>query len=557
MTPFDASPARPRPVVRARRQLIAHRLPLFAVAWLGTTLVWSAVLVVEGLVATPLALVLPAAHAVILAAALARVRADPGGPGVRRTIAAACVLLGVSTTVWFAVLGGDGDLLAFVLMTLYLAAALFFAWGWATALAVLVGTVVPWLCALPHLRFHMPTVELVAAIGVGSTVCLAIAEVAARTFGVAFERGERERQASDALARSRDAYRDLAENASDLIYTHDLEGRLTYVNRAFARFAGAPTDALVGRSCAKLMASHPAAPDVGSLIARIVAGEPVAPVEIPVAGPDGLRWLECAISDIRGVSGAVIGVRGIARDVTDRRRAEEQLHASLAELRHNEEMLRLLARRQATIREEERKRLGFDLHDDVCQELLGLGIMLAGVRRRLDGVAPAEDERLAIVVRHLHAVVEHLRNLAHDLRPLLLRDLGLEDSLRSLAEAMSEPTTLVSLTVTGSVPRLDEAIEIGVYRIAQEALANAARHAGARTIVVTLAVVGSMLELEVRDDGCGFVAGEGRKPQLGLVAMQEHALALGGRVALTSEPGRGTTVRLECPIAEPARATAI
>jgi two-component system sensor histidine kinase UhpB len=253
----------------------------------------------------------------------------------------------------------------------------------------------------------------------------------------------------------------------------------------------------------------------------------------------------------------VIGVRGIARDVTDRRRAEEQLHASLAELRHNEEMLRLLARRQATIREEERKRLGFDLHDDVCQELLGLGIMLAGVRRRLDGVAPAEDERLAIVVRHLHAVVEHLRNLAHDLRPLLLRDLGLEDSLRSLAEAMSEPTTLVSLTVTGSVPRLDEAIEIGVYRIAQEALANAARHAGARTIVVTLAVVGSMLELEVRDDGCGFVAGEGRKPQLGLVAMQEHALALGGRVALTSEPGRGTTVRLECPIAEPARATAI
>src|SRR4029077_17143852 len=95
---------------------------------------------------------------------------------------------------------------------------------------------------------------------------------------------------------------------------------------------------------------------------------------------------------MRDAAGTVTGIRGIARDVTARRHAEEQLRASLAELRHSEEMLRLLARRQATIREEERKRLGFDLHDDVCQELVGVSILLESLRRELAPM-PAGDAR--------------------------------------------------------------------------------------------------------------------------------------------------------------------
>ncbi len=540
------------PLACARRRLIVRRLPLFAAAWLGTMVVWAAVLGIEGRARIPVVALLPLSQAVIVGIAIAFVRRRPTSPLVTPATTATLILLGVNAIMFFAAVHGGGDLVAFVELTLYLASAVFFATGWAPAATLLVATVVPWLVVLAELQFYLPTVELIGAIAVGATVSVAMAEVYARAFAVAFERGERERMAGRALAASRDAYRDLAENASDLIYTHDRDGRFTYVNGAFARFAGAAAEEIVGRDCREFIAPHPDAPDVGDVIVRVAAGETIPPVLIPVNSADGdVQWLECVVSAITDAAGAVVGLRGIARDVTARRRAEEQLRTSIAELRHSEEMLRLLARRQVTIREEERKRIGFDLHDDVCQELVGLGILIEAVRRRLEAVAPDESRSLGETMRYMHEVVEHLRGLAHDLRPLLLRDLGLEGSLRSLADGMSTPETRVVAELPPSIPRLDETVEIDVYRIAQEALANAARHAHARTIHVRLALTDSRLELEVRDDGCGFVPNERRNPRLGLVAMQERALALGGHVAVTSAPALGTIVYLDCPITPP------
>ncbi len=543
------------PLERARRRLIVKRFPLFASCWLGAMLVWMAVMVGEALVTAPQASALLLLQATALALALLVARRDPAGALVRPSVTTSVVLLGMSSTVLFARVGGDGDILAFVLLTLYLSSALFFGWGWRSALLVWVATVALWAAAIPRLHFFLPTPELVAAIGVGSLVCLALAELTARSFGGLFERGEREALANRALAASHDAYRDLAENASDLIYTHDLSGRLTYVNEAFARFAGRPVGSLIGRTCQELTARHPEAPDLVAILARAAFGEVPPPVLLPVALRDGLHWLECAVSTIRDAEGAVIGLRGIARDVTKRRNAEEQLRTSLDELRRSEEMLRLLARRQATIREEERKRIGFNLHDDVCQELVGLGIVLESLRRRVADVSPGQGNALAQIGRYLNEVAEHLRGLAHDLRPFLLRDLGLEGSLRSLADGMSSGTTRVLVSFPTPVPRLDEEVEIGVYRIVQEALTNAVRHAQATTVAVMLAVQGATLRLEVSDDGRGFAADDGlHQPRLGLMAMQERALALGGRVEVTSAPGRGTSVELVCPTAEPLRA---
>ena len=549
MAPDDAPGAvSTRSLERARRRLIVRRLPLFAACWVWTTVVWTVVLVVEGLLGFWGALALPILQTGLLLAVLSIVRADSASSRVRPLVVLAVVLLGTSSTALFAAIGGNGDILAFVLLTLYLLSALFFAWGWRTTALVLASTVTLWALVTPLLRFYLPTLELAVAIAIGSSVCLAIAEVTWRTFGTAFERGVREQEATRQLAASLDAYRDLAENASDLIYTHDLEGRFTYVNEAFARYAHARADDIIGRTCEEMVAHHPARPDIAAIIEDVAAGESVPPVALPVDGPSGLRWIECAVSPMRDSSGRVTGVRGIARDVTARRNAEEQLQKSMVDLRSSEEMLRLLAQRQAMIREEERKRIGFDLHDDVCQELVGIGIMLESLRRRL-GDAADGPAGLSHISRYLNEVVEHLRGVAHDLRPLLLRDLGLEGSLRSLAEGMSLPTTRVITRFPEPVPRLEEDVEIGIYRIAQEALANALRHARARTITVTLGVAEARLFLDVHDDGCGFLAEDCRRqPHLGLVGMQERALALGGHVEVASEPRRGTHVHLDCPL---------
>ena len=130
------------------------------------------------------------------------------------------------------------------------------------------------------------------------------------------------------------------------------------------------------------------------------------------------------------------------------------------------------------------------------QELIGIGILVESVRVRFDADAPGRAD-LGRVVRYLAELVEHLRGLARELRPLQLPDLGLQGSLHSLATGMTSPQTRVTVALPVAMPRLDEETEIAVYRIAQEALANATRHAGARQVrdarvaVVSLLLVGS------------------------------------------------------------------
>ncbi|HEY3305282.1 MAG TPA: ATP-binding protein, partial [Candidatus Binatia bacterium] len=177
-------------------------------------------------------------------------------------------------------------------------------------------------------------------------------------------------------------------------------------------------------------------------------------------------------------------------------------------------------------------------------------IMIESLRRRLAPLPDGAAAEFSRIVGYLNELVEHLRLLARELRPLLLHDIGLEGSLRSLANGMSSAQTCVTAEFATAIPRLEESTELAVYRIAQEALGNAARHAAARAIVLTLGVDHGTLRLVVRDDGCGFSAEtDVRADALGLVSMQERAQALGGRFEVRSAPGSGTAVHLECPVA--------
>jgi PAS domain S-box-containing protein len=262
--------------------------------------------------------------------------------------------------------------------------------------------------------------------------------------------------------------------------------------------------------------------------------------------PAGWRWIEWEVCAITDGTSAVTEVQGVGHDVTERRAADEALQQSLVALREREEQLRLMALQQVAIREEERKRLSFDLHDGVCQELVGIGILIQSARQR--GVPEAADATLARAQTYLHTVGEHLRGLARDLRPLLLSDLGLGECLRALVAGMATETLLITVAVPPMIPRFGEEIEVAVYRIAQEALANAVRHAQARAVALTLEASDGMLDLEVRDDGRGFDREKLRSAPLGLVTMAERAVALGGSLRILSAPGGGTTVRLVCPL---------
>ena len=521
-----------RELTEAHRELVARRLRLVAIGWLGVGAAMRSGLILQSALAPAPAIISLTLQAVVLGIAIVVCRADPRAPRVIPVAFIACATLSVLSGGFFAYTGGTEESLTFAFLALGLGSSLAFAWGWRAALGHLAVSTLAWLAAVPYVHVFATRTERTLEVVIGSCVWLGIAEIAARSFRTTWHQERARHLAALTLAASRDAYRDLAENARDLIYTHDLEGRFTYVNEALARSVGVSADALLGRSAPDLVPRDPSNPDLRAVIARIAAGEAVPPQIFWVNATDGTRrWFECVVSGMRGPDGVVTGVRGIARDVTARKRAEDALRAS-------EERLRRLSRHHATIREEERKRLGFDLHDDVCQELIGIGILVESLRSHVPPDLPALDGGLVRVGRYVAEVGEHLRQLARDLRPMLLRDLGLKESLHSLAEGMTAGGTTVHAAFPTAIPRLREETEIGVYRL-------------------TLAADGGTLTLEVSDDGRGFVPDERRSTEaLGLAGMEERALALGGRLELRSALGQGTTVHLECPLQVRAPASA-
>ncbi len=233
-------------------------------------------------------------------------------------------------------------------------------------------------------------------------------------------------------------------------------------------------------------------------------------------------------------------------------------------LRRNEELARLnavvlekeaarsqLLEKIIAAQEEERRRIARELHDDTSQSLTSLKLGL----RVLERPQPREAllEQLATMRETVGQTLEALHDLALDLRPSVLDDLGLVAALERYSRECQRryhlPVTVQALGFEGR--RLPMAVETALYRIAQEALTNVARHAGAGRAEMVLDYRGAEVRMVVEDDGAGFdprLAGDGRR--LGLYGMRERAELVGGEVSVDSAPGRGTTVIVRVPVAE-------
>jgi signal transduction histidine kinase len=196
---------------------------------------------------------------------------------------------------------------------------------------------------------------------------------------------------------------------------------------------------------------------------------------------------------------------------------------------------------------EERNRLARELHDAAVQTIFSVSLTAEAAAALVDrdpAQAKAELRHLQELAR---TAMDELRSLVFELRPADLESDGLVPTLRKHVAVLERVHgTPIELAIDGE-RRLPRGVEAEVFRIAQEALTNALRHAGAARVAVSLALDGSRLELAVRDDGCGFVPERARGRHLGLVSMEERAARLGGRLAVESRPGAGTTVRLEAP----------
>lgn len=214
----------------------------------------------------------------------------------------------------------------------------------------------------------------------------------------------------------------------------------------------------------------------------------------------------------------------------------------------NEMLDRLRAERRESVRrsvqaqEGERQRVAQELHDEVGQSLTAMLLRIERINRATgDEVFQQLDEMRASVRESL----DDVRRIAQRLRPELLDDLGLASALHALADRIGEQTGLpVTARIEGAVKGLSSETEVVIYRVAQEALTNTLRHAGASHAALTVRAEGEGLVLEVVDDGSGL---NGYREGAGLAGMRERALLIGAELSVESLPAGGTGVRLTVP----------
>ncbi|HET8628616.1 MAG TPA: sensor histidine kinase [Thermomicrobiales bacterium] len=215
------------------------------------------------------------------------------------------------------------------------------------------------------------------------------------------------------------------------------------------------------------------------------------------------------------------------------------------EARHLAAALQASRERLVTAREEERRRLRRDLHDGLGPALASQALTVDTALLLLERDPPAAAALLEAVREQSQAAVAEIRRVAYALRPPALDDLGLVGALRDAASKYAGTELDVTVEAPETLPPLAAAVEVAAFRIAQEAVANVARHAHARRCTVTLAV-GAALEVAIADDGVGIAAG--RRAGVGLTSMRERAEELGGTCAFEANPGGGTRVIARLPL---------
>jgi PAS domain S-box-containing protein len=327
--------------------------------------------------------------------------------------------------------------------------------------------------------------------------------------------------AEEALRASEEKYRDLVEKVSDVIYTLDAEGRITYVNPAIESLIGYGPLEVVGRPLSGFIAPE----DVqrgSSNFQKLVSGESLDPKEYRVVTKSGeVRWMSASSQPILE-GDRVIGVRGVLTDITDRKMAQEQLEETAAGA--------------------ERERLARELHDAVTQALFSASL-IADTLPRIWERDQAEGQRgLEEIYRLTHGALAEMRNLLFELRPDALGEQDLGVLLRQLTAGMMARTrTSFTTTVEGS-HSLPGEVRVVLYRIAQEALNNVTKHAQAGEATVRLQNEPDRVTLRICDNGKGFEP-EGIQPErLGLRIMRERAQAIGATFSINSQPEQGTEV---------------
>ncbi|MCA1639935.1 MAG: PAS domain S-box protein [Acidobacteria bacterium] len=277
-------------------------------------------------------------------------------------------------------------------------------------------------------------------------------------------------------------------------------------------------------------------------VERAVSGTGTFTQQYRIVNPgEEITWYESfavTVHNVQGNSGSLIG---ITQDITERKQAEE--------------LRQTWAERLEAAREDERRRLSLQLHDDIVQQLAVASIKLQRLEKKLIQLLPEENAMisdLVITQELLHRNQKSLRHMAHVLHSGVLEQFGLIEAFRkfkrNIDTLLKEHSINFSLDLAPKFPRLEPIVEIGIYRTVQEAIVNALKHSHAELISLRLGIKDESALVVITDDGCGFDTNKPENDGIGFASMYDRAEIIGAKLDVVSETGRGTTITLEVPL---------
>jgi signal transduction histidine kinase len=255
----------------------------------------------------------------------------------------------------------------------------------------------------------------------------------------------------------------------------------------------------------------------------------------------------------------------LQEEILQRKAAEEALKKSenhysqlLKQSAQMQEQLRRLSRQILSAQEEERKEISRELHDVIAQTLTGINVRLAALKKEAAVNTDTLDRNIARTQRLVEKSVDIVHQFARELRPAVLDDLGLIPALHSFLKNFTARTGVrANLTAFAGVEQMSPAQRTALYRVAQEALTNVARHAQASRVEVSIQKLPDCICMNIKDDGKSFevdrVARVHGSKRLGLLGMRERLEMVGGRLEVQSAPGQGTTITAQISTGQAAK----
>ena len=358
------------------------------------------------------------------------------------------------------------------------------------------------------------------------------------------------RRIEQALQASQARYENLYQDAPDMFASVAVDSEhVVQCNETLIRVSGYRRDELMGRPMRELHAAS-CWPDLDAALERVGRDGYVRDTELQLLCKNG-KTLEVSLSvaAIRDEKENLY-YRSTWRDITERKRVDAVLHEKQVELARSRRELQALARRLFTVQEDERRRISRELHDDLNQRLAVLTLDIEELHQRLPRSRSATAGRLLTIRDRVVELSDAVHTLAYQLHASILDDLGLTAALESYLVDYRQREGVKVAWKREPIGPLPTEVASCLYRVAQEALRNVARHASATQVTLSLEQAESGVSMVIADDGAGFEVPSSQPlgASLGIVGMEERVRLADGRFSLVSRPGGGTQVDVWVPI---------